>query len=187
MRSRPRGRRVPGSKPDSTEDPPDLLHVKSHVVAKRSPAGVVRKFGEGVPDQVSSSSSDLGSKWRGPSQSSLRVASKQREIMSDIAVQRRYVCSAHPLSMFINSLIASPIVCAANDLSDLNWICALGLACLTPQLDGRRNSFLSHGQSPSAPLTQTVPPDAMFVVNSLFWPLPDFRNNAQLGPHLEPI
>ncbi|GBL99046.1 hypothetical protein AVEN_227550-1 [Araneus ventricosus] len=36
----------------------DLLHVKSYVVAKYPHAGVVRKFEEGVPAQVSSSSSD---------------------------------------------------------------------------------------------------------------------------------
>ncbi|GBN54419.1 hypothetical protein AVEN_63395-1 [Araneus ventricosus] len=30
-----------------------LLHVKPYVVGKRLPAGVVRKFGEGVPAQVS--------------------------------------------------------------------------------------------------------------------------------------
>ncbi|GBN88372.1 hypothetical protein AVEN_107255-1 [Araneus ventricosus] len=38
-----------------------LLHVKSYVVAKRPPAGVVRKFGQGVLAQISSSSSDRGS------------------------------------------------------------------------------------------------------------------------------
>ncbi|GBN30634.1 hypothetical protein AVEN_118870-1 [Araneus ventricosus] len=38
--------------------------------------GVACKFGEGVPAQVSSSSSDRGSKLRGPSQNSPRVASK---------------------------------------------------------------------------------------------------------------
>ncbi|GBL90991.1 hypothetical protein AVEN_184387-1 [Araneus ventricosus] len=54
-----------------------LLHAKSYVVAKRPPVGVAWKFGEGVPAQVSSSSSDLGSKLRGPSQNSHRVASKR--------------------------------------------------------------------------------------------------------------
>ncbi|GBM34125.1 hypothetical protein AVEN_155131-1, partial [Araneus ventricosus] len=54
-----------------------LLHAKSYVVAKRPPVGVARKFGEGVPAQVSSSSSDLGSKLRGPSLNSPRVASKR--------------------------------------------------------------------------------------------------------------
>ncbi|GBL77177.1 hypothetical protein AVEN_12800-1 [Araneus ventricosus] len=54
-----------------------LLHVKSYVLAKRPPVGVVRKFGEGVPAQVSSSSSDLGSKLRGQSLNSPSVASKR--------------------------------------------------------------------------------------------------------------
>ncbi|GBM00618.1 hypothetical protein AVEN_134482-1 [Araneus ventricosus] len=65
VRSRFQGRRVADSKPDSTEDPPcmgPVARVKSYVVAKRSPAGVVRKFGEGVQVQVSSSSSDRGTK-----------------------------------------------------------------------------------------------------------------------------
>ncbi|GBM85643.1 hypothetical protein AVEN_33358-1 [Araneus ventricosus] len=54
-----------------------LLHAKSFIVAKRPPIGVAWKFGEGVPAQVSSSSSDCGSKLRGPSQNSPRVASKR--------------------------------------------------------------------------------------------------------------
>ncbi|GBN05870.1 Aspartyl/asparaginyl beta-hydroxylase [Araneus ventricosus] len=54
-----------------------LLHVKSYVVVKRPPVGVAWKFGEGVPARVSSSSSDRGSKLRGPSQNSPRVASKR--------------------------------------------------------------------------------------------------------------
>ncbi|GBN71495.1 hypothetical protein AVEN_33692-1 [Araneus ventricosus] len=50
VRSSPRGEEVPGSKPDSTEDPPckqfwGTLNLKSWV--KILPAGVVRKFGEG--------------------------------------------------------------------------------------------------------------------------------------------
>ncbi|GBM40914.1 hypothetical protein AVEN_234048-1 [Araneus ventricosus] len=53
------------------------LHAKSYVVAKRPPVGVTRKFGEGVPAQASSSSSDRGSKLRGPSLNSPRVASKR--------------------------------------------------------------------------------------------------------------
>ncbi|GBM37268.1 hypothetical protein AVEN_244950-1 [Araneus ventricosus] len=53
------------------------LHAKSYLVAKRHPAGVARKFGEGVPAQASSSSSDHGLKLRDPSQNSSRVASKQ--------------------------------------------------------------------------------------------------------------
>ncbi|GBM06101.1 hypothetical protein AVEN_265164-1 [Araneus ventricosus] len=44
-----------------------LLHDKSYVVAKRPPVGVTRKFGEGVPVQVSSSSADCDSKLRCPS------------------------------------------------------------------------------------------------------------------------
>ncbi|GBM93291.1 hypothetical protein AVEN_148513-1 [Araneus ventricosus] len=52
-----------------------LLHVKSYVVAKRPALGTVRKFGEWVAAQVSSSSSVQ--KLRGPSQNSPRVASKQ--------------------------------------------------------------------------------------------------------------
>ncbi|GBM60854.1 hypothetical protein AVEN_179009-1 [Araneus ventricosus] len=76
-RSRSRDRRVAGSKPDSTEVRRvwGLLHVKSYVVVKCPPAGVVRKFGEGVSAQVSSSSSDRGSKLR--AQNSPRVASKR--------------------------------------------------------------------------------------------------------------
>ncbi|GBN99745.1 hypothetical protein AVEN_45548-1 [Araneus ventricosus] len=54
-----------------------LLRAKSYVAAKRPPVGVVRNFGEGVPAQVSSSSSDRGSKLRGSSQNSPRVASKR--------------------------------------------------------------------------------------------------------------
>ncbi|GBN57659.1 hypothetical protein AVEN_23963-1 [Araneus ventricosus] len=79
VRSRLWGRRAPGLKPDSTEDPSsmDLLHAKSYVVAKRPPIGVARKFGERVPAQVSSSSSDHGTKLRGPSQNSPRVATKR--------------------------------------------------------------------------------------------------------------
>ncbi|GBM73501.1 hypothetical protein AVEN_74764-1 [Araneus ventricosus] len=43
-----------------------LLQAKSYVGAKRPPVGVAWKFGEGVPAQVSSSSSDRCSKLRGP-------------------------------------------------------------------------------------------------------------------------
>ncbi|GBN66369.1 hypothetical protein AVEN_139314-1 [Araneus ventricosus] len=67
----------PGLKPDSTEEPLcKLVHVKS-IGAKCPPVGVAWKFGEGVPAQVSSSSSDCGSNLRGPSQNSSRVASKR--------------------------------------------------------------------------------------------------------------
>ncbi|GBM76813.1 hypothetical protein AVEN_122190-1 [Araneus ventricosus] len=54
-----------------------LLHAKSYVVAKRPPVGVAWKFGQGVPAQVSSSSSDRNSKLRGPSLNSPCVASKR--------------------------------------------------------------------------------------------------------------
>ncbi|GBO10014.1 hypothetical protein AVEN_139518-1 [Araneus ventricosus] len=37
-----------------------LLHVKSHVETKRPPVGVTWEFGEGMPGQMSSSSSDRG-------------------------------------------------------------------------------------------------------------------------------
>ncbi|GBN19525.1 hypothetical protein AVEN_76265-1 [Araneus ventricosus] len=64
---------------DSTEDPPCMgpLHAKSYVETKRPPADVGRKFGEWMPAQVPSSSSDRGSKLRGLSQNSPRVASKR--------------------------------------------------------------------------------------------------------------
>ncbi|GBN90772.1 hypothetical protein AVEN_94199-1 [Araneus ventricosus] len=54
-----------------------LLRAKSYLVAKRPPVGAAWKFGEGVPAQVSSSSSDCGSKSRSPSPNSPRVASKR--------------------------------------------------------------------------------------------------------------
>ncbi|GBL75868.1 hypothetical protein AVEN_234216-1 [Araneus ventricosus] len=54
-----------------------LLQVKSYAVAKRPPVGVAWKFKERVPARVSSLSSDRGSKLRGLSQKSPRVASKQ--------------------------------------------------------------------------------------------------------------
>ncbi|GBL53082.1 hypothetical protein AVEN_267692-1 [Araneus ventricosus] len=59
--------RVPGSKPGSNEDLTCIgpVSLKSYSVAKRPPAGVVRKFGKGVPAQLSSSSSEHGSKLRG--------------------------------------------------------------------------------------------------------------------------
>ncbi|GBN51751.1 hypothetical protein AVEN_55025-1 [Araneus ventricosus] len=79
VKSRPRDRRVARSKPNSTEDCRvwGLLHAKSYVVAKCPPIGVAQKFGEGVPAQVSSLSSDCGSKLRGPSLNSPHVASKR--------------------------------------------------------------------------------------------------------------
>nr|GBM71797.1 hypothetical protein AVEN_84168-1 [Araneus ventricosus] len=66
-----------------------LLHAKSYVVAKRPPAGVAWKLGEGVSAQASSSSSDRGSKLRGPSQTSPRVASKR-----DVNVTENYHLTA---------------------------------------------------------------------------------------------
>ncbi|GBN70335.1 hypothetical protein AVEN_217677-1 [Araneus ventricosus] len=51
-----------------------LLHAKSYLVAKFPPVGVARKLGEGVPAQVSSLSSDGGSKLREPTPNSPRVA-----------------------------------------------------------------------------------------------------------------
>ncbi|GBN77736.1 hypothetical protein AVEN_68139-1 [Araneus ventricosus] len=59
-----RSSKLRGSTPDPTEDPPCMGPVESYVVAKHSHAGEVWKFGEGVPVQVSSSSSDRGSKLR---------------------------------------------------------------------------------------------------------------------------
>ncbi|GBL94707.1 hypothetical protein AVEN_84012-1 [Araneus ventricosus] len=53
-----------------------MLHAKLYVAAKRSLVGEAWKVGEGVTAQVSSSSSDHGSKFRGPSQNSPRVDSK---------------------------------------------------------------------------------------------------------------
>ncbi|GBM65392.1 hypothetical protein AVEN_232322-1 [Araneus ventricosus] len=73
-------RRVLGSKPDSTEDLPCMWAccTLNHTYGVNRPtAGVVRKFGEGMPVQMSSSSADLGSKLRGSSQNSPRVASKR--------------------------------------------------------------------------------------------------------------
>ncbi|GBM70012.1 hypothetical protein AVEN_248830-1 [Araneus ventricosus] len=76
VRCRLRGRSVTGSKPESTEDPfvylacCTLNHTQG---ATRPPVCVVRKSGEGVPAQVSSSSSDLGSNLRGPSKIALVV------------------------------------------------------------------------------------------------------------------
>ncbi|GBL82701.1 hypothetical protein AVEN_263761-1 [Araneus ventricosus] len=46
VRSRLRGRRAPGSKPNSTGDPPCVGPAKSYVVAKRPPADVVWKLAE---------------------------------------------------------------------------------------------------------------------------------------------
>ncbi|GBL72729.1 hypothetical protein AVEN_127962-1 [Araneus ventricosus] len=61
---RSRNRRIPGSKPDSTEDLPYMwdwctLSLTSRV--KSPPPGVEREFRDGVSDQASSSSSDQSS------------------------------------------------------------------------------------------------------------------------------
>ncbi|GBM10161.1 hypothetical protein AVEN_258763-1 [Araneus ventricosus] len=77
VRCRPRGWRAPGSKPDSTEDPPriwDRFTPNPTYQAKRPLAGVVRKFRKGVPTQAQSTPSDGGSKLRCPSQNSSRIA-----------------------------------------------------------------------------------------------------------------
>ncbi|GBO23734.1 hypothetical protein AVEN_12481-1 [Araneus ventricosus] len=74
------GRRTRGFRPDSTDIccicgswcTPNLMSWP-----ESPPAGVVRKFGERAPAQVSSSSYDCGSKLRGASQNSPRVASNR--------------------------------------------------------------------------------------------------------------
>ncbi|GBL93254.1 hypothetical protein AVEN_42691-1 [Araneus ventricosus] len=67
VRPRPRDWRVAGSKPDSTEDPPRTGPAARQIIRSgQTPS----RFGEGVPAQVSSSSSDRGSKLRGPSRNS---------------------------------------------------------------------------------------------------------------------
>ncbi|GBM26084.1 hypothetical protein AVEN_12845-1 [Araneus ventricosus] len=74
VRSQLRSRRVLGTKSDSIEGPPcmwaccKLNHTQR---VKRPPAGVMRKLGGGMSDQVSSTVSDLGSKLRGPSKIAL--------------------------------------------------------------------------------------------------------------------
>ncbi|GBM78500.1 hypothetical protein AVEN_266025-1 [Araneus ventricosus] len=75
VRSRLWGRRAPVSKPDSTND---SLCMGPAVRSGQTPSrwcGV--EAWRGVPSQVSSSSSDRGSKLRGPSPNSPRVASKR--------------------------------------------------------------------------------------------------------------
>ncbi|GBM58564.1 hypothetical protein AVEN_74802-1 [Araneus ventricosus] len=80
VRSRFWGRRVPGSKPDSTEDPPYMKPVACQIIRSGQPPSrwcdVEGWRGEG-PAQASSSSSHSGSKLRVPSQNSPRVASKR--------------------------------------------------------------------------------------------------------------
>ncbi|GBL80835.1 hypothetical protein AVEN_26261-1 [Araneus ventricosus] len=76
VRFRPSNRTVQGSKPDSTEYQSCIGPVarQSYEGVKRPPTGVVRSLERGVPAQASSSLSDRGSKLRGPSQNSPRVA-----------------------------------------------------------------------------------------------------------------
>ncbi|GBO36855.1 hypothetical protein AVEN_164641-1 [Araneus ventricosus] len=54
VRSLLQGWRVPGLKPDFTEDLPcmGLLHAKSYLVAKQPPTGVVWKLGGGRKSQL---------------------------------------------------------------------------------------------------------------------------------------
>ncbi|GBO43663.1 hypothetical protein AVEN_100496-1 [Araneus ventricosus] len=80
VRSRYRRGRVPALKPDTTEDTPcmwDCYTLNHSSGTERPPVGVVRKFGEGLPAQVSSSSFESVSKLRGPSINSPRVAWKR--------------------------------------------------------------------------------------------------------------
>ncbi|GBL89857.1 hypothetical protein AVEN_179626-1 [Araneus ventricosus] len=83
IKSSLRRRWVPGSEPDLTEDRSRFrawLTLKPTAWVKRPPSGVKRKFGKVVPAQVTSSSSDhlnRGSKLRGPSQNSPRIALEQ--------------------------------------------------------------------------------------------------------------
>ncbi|GBM83949.1 hypothetical protein AVEN_100086-1, partial [Araneus ventricosus] len=65
---RSRSPRVPGSKPDSTEDTPCMwarYTLNYMLEIKRPHAGVARKFGKEMPAQVSPSSFVRGSKLRG--------------------------------------------------------------------------------------------------------------------------
>ncbi|GBN96799.1 hypothetical protein AVEN_123936-1 [Araneus ventricosus] len=54
---------------------------------------MVRKFGKEVGAQVSSSSSDHGSKLRGPSQNSPRAAAKRDVNITKLTRVRPYVCA----------------------------------------------------------------------------------------------
>ncbi|GBO35475.1 hypothetical protein AVEN_60485-1, partial [Araneus ventricosus] len=78
IRSRPRDRRVAGSKPDSTEDPPCMGTIARQIIrsGQTSSRWCSAEVWRGVPARVSSSSSDRGSKLRGPFLNSPRVASK---------------------------------------------------------------------------------------------------------------
>ncbi|GBL77930.1 hypothetical protein AVEN_143262-2-1, partial [Araneus ventricosus] len=58
------GRRAPGPKPDSTEDPSRIGPAARPPMAKRPLACASRKLGEGAPGQISSPASDRDSKLR---------------------------------------------------------------------------------------------------------------------------
>ncbi|GBL90533.1 hypothetical protein AVEN_179452-1 [Araneus ventricosus] len=74
VRSRPRGWRVPGLKPDSTEELPCKRAWCTPNLLQLVWCGSLERE---EPAQVLSPSSDHGSKLRGPSQNSPRVASKR--------------------------------------------------------------------------------------------------------------
>ncbi|GBM47857.1 hypothetical protein AVEN_275133-1 [Araneus ventricosus] len=80
VRSRFWGRRVPGSQPDSTDDPPYMRPVARQIIRSGQPPSrwcdVEGWRGEGTA-QTSSSSSHRGSKLRVPSQNSPRVSTKR--------------------------------------------------------------------------------------------------------------
>ncbi|GBN32414.1 hypothetical protein AVEN_169509-1 [Araneus ventricosus] len=95
VRCRPWSQRVRNSIPLKIRCVLGLLHVKSYVGIKRPSAGVVWKFGEGIPAQVSSSSSDRSSKLRGSSQNSPRVASKR-----DVNITKLWIISIKQCTLF---------------------------------------------------------------------------------------
>ncbi|GBM07171.1 hypothetical protein AVEN_15418-1 [Araneus ventricosus] len=72
-----RGRKVPCSKPDSTEDLPCMCVRQIMRREPNDPRWCGAEVWRGAPGLVSSSSSDRWSKLRGPSQNSSRVASKR--------------------------------------------------------------------------------------------------------------
>ncbi|GBN26961.1 hypothetical protein AVEN_239638-1 [Araneus ventricosus] len=76
VRSRPRDRRVAGSKPDSTEDPLCMEPVARQII-RSGQTSSCWCGAEAWPAQVPSSSSDSSSKLRGKSLNSPRVASKR--------------------------------------------------------------------------------------------------------------
>ncbi|GBL90597.1 hypothetical protein AVEN_179496-1 [Araneus ventricosus] len=78
VRSQPRGRRVPDPKPDSTEEPP-CKRVWCTPNPSRPNTLLLMWCGS---LQAPSSSSNRGSKLRGPSQNSLRIAGKRIVNMS---------------------------------------------------------------------------------------------------------